>query len=450
MLDALRSHGPPADIGLEGVPELVGEARPRRAWTRSPAIDRLEPSGDARVARVASRHQALGLEEGHDAALAEATAVVAEAARPIFWNRRQTAAEHDRARAAAERAYAARPGDVLTMASRLGGRSRSDPAFATVALRVDPGHLVDDGPGMAGVVRVRCASLAVTRSVVASGWHPLPVAWRQHAADRALERGPRRPGFDVHLALGRELARLAPGIVVMADALRAVDPDAELAVPFEGGLLLGSLDVAQAGVATSAEIRAIGLRGHLTGTRAYDGSQTWRRFLEHRRTTTWTAMTYVGPAWMTPARLAYAERFAAATRGLDLRASGAAVRGAAMAVAADVVRNLGDDHRGHRLRGGPGDYDPASVGLDPDEVERARAERRRAVDAAYGFDAGVARALALEARATGVAGTRPHGREAIAAVPIRRRDHDDDPFRRAMRRLYDDARRRRGGGGAPA
>ena len=379
---------------LEPVADPDGAARRNRPWVPSPFIDRVDarsPTG----ARVVARHQALAHLGPHAEALRATAALAREAATPCLRGLRHGRDDFRALRLALRGVVAPGP-NVVAGASWDRARPVSAPRVDGAALRVDASRLVDDGPGMAGVVALRATGASLERGRASLAWFPLPVAWRQHAAERAHERA--AVAGDVHAALGAELARLAPAIAAMSAAAAAVDPDLQVAVPFLGGLLMGSTNVGQAGVrgssiAHSAVADAARVGGRRRGAYgSHDALGTWWACCGVGGGATWTAITYVGPSDMGPARRAYAEAFAALTARhrvegtLDL-----------------VARATGmEEDRG------------AVPALGPDEREALPA-------------------LAREAAARGVAGLRPQAREAMAAVPVRRRDVDDDPALRGFR-----------------
>ena len=415
-----------ASIGLPPPPEIadpVGAARERRRWTPSPTVDQLRPRRDARVSRVVARHQALELEAEHDAALAEVTSLVTQAATPLYCVRRLTMPEHDDVRRRTLRLFAGPDGAdraVSSLAWLNDDRPRSDPLVAGASLRVDVGHLVDDGIGLAGTVHVRCSSFASCRDVVAAGWYAMPGAsWHQHAAERVLERGGHEGPGNVHLALGAELSRLAPVLSVMAEAVGRGDPDIQIAVPFGGGLLYGSLDVVQPGVAKSSHVYILAVERLRRSTSRCDGLRAWKNMLGLADLRTWTAMTYLGPDEVGPREVAYAEAFREATAAVTIRATeSVALRSTVGAAGASGAS--------------------AREGYATSDFETGPRH-----ETGYGFDAEVVSALARRAVADGVVRSRPKPREVCASVPVRRRDHDDEPFRRASQAMAaGDARRK--------
>lgn len=404
---------PPADLATAARPEitdLAGAARVRRKWKPVPELEAINPFGSCIASRVVARHHALELEGPHDATLGEAATMLVGMAEPIHRCRRHTMSSYEQARRAMTSLFGSKLGRVDCHLTSRADRKRSDPTWRGVLFDVDPTHLVDHDVGLRGFIFLRSLSTYFDRNATVNEWSPCPINWTQHAAERVLERTPNWKG-NVHIALAHALYPLTPIIAIMSAAVQCVDDDAQVAIPFFGGLLYGSANLRPDGVALSNEVRGFLFDGRGTRYNAIDIMPTWQEHLSLHVMPSWTAITFIGPDNLRDNQRAYSAEFATVIRssGLQLMRSLAFGRLAVpTAVHFDLRPTTGAD-----LLANAAEIDAAMKGLDRDRLSR----------------------LAITALRTDVTKIRRLDRNHIERIPIRARDHDSDPMRRAQSML---------------
>lgn len=271
----------------------------------------LDPRGDQTVALLRSRHETKALAQAEVKAEAAVAETVRRAVKVMDRHGKLSRSDLLEFHKALDGA-AKLPGLALDHRSDTNVLTAvSGASFETQMIYLSPANIRDSGRGPAGHVQIRLATFKADRKSVTFASAPFVCDWRHHAAERLHLRMEERG--DAHAAIGSRMLEVHRLTNHLAAETAKRDIDLQVPVPMAGGLLMGSLDIAQPGVAVPS------IQGRLRCTEAGPSFSEEQIDRVGRGLTadtakagtvpTWTAMTFLSEEMLSPESKEYAKGF---------------------------------------------------------------------------------------------------------------------------------------------